>query len=127
MNNSKSRTEEIKAKSQIRRARVNNPIRNNKPYTTKENKLIWTKYHLGMHPETIALSLGRTEKGIYNQITTLKKSLKPKTRVNPEVKINVEKVIKKKKKSAINNNMLIGYSALLSGFILGVLVTAYIA
>ena len=127
MNKSKSRTEEIKDKSQIRRARVNNPIRNNKPYTAKENKLIWTKYHLGMHPETIALSLGRTEKGIYNQITTLKKSLKPKTRVNPEVKINVEKVIKKKKKSAINNNMLIGYSALLSGFILGVLVTAYIA
>ena len=127
MNKSKSKTEEIKAKSQIRRARVNNPIRNNKPYTAKENKLIWTKYHLGMHPETIALSLGRTEKGIYNQITTLKKSLKPKTRVNPEVKVNVEKVVKNKKKNVKSNDMLIGYSALLSGFILGVLVTAYIA
>ena len=100
-----------------------NNTRNNKPYTARENKLIWDKYHKGMHPETIAIQLSRTEKGIYNQITTLKKSLKPRKRINPEVK--VEKVVKAKGKVK-SSNMLIGYSALITGFILGFLVAAYI-
>jgi len=120
---------------------IKSRTRNNKPYTARENKLIWDKYHNGMHPETIAIQLSRTEKGIYNQITTLKKTLKPRPRMPerdvipsprdwPEVN-EIIKVVKRKekvtKKNVISNSILIGYSALITGFILGVLVTAYIA
>ena len=54
----------------------------------------------------------------------------PTPRDWPEVN-NLIEVIKEKEiikeKSVISNNILICYSALLTGFILGVLVTAYIA
>lgn len=59
--------------------------RNNKPYSVKESKVIWNAYHNGEHPKVIAIKMERTEKGIYNQLTVLKKTLKPRPRMPAKV------------------------------------------
>jgi len=111
--------------------------RKNKPYTARESKIIWNEYHKGMHPETIAIKLDRTEKGIYNQITTLKKTLKPRSRLNPDIVVKewdeVAKLVAKEKKTVIktvkSDKLIVGlthYCALATGLILGILVGVYL-
>jgi len=128
---------------------MNNPTRNNKPYTTKENKLIWSAYHNGEHPAVIALRMSRTEKGIYNQITTLKKTLKPRPRLPPKAKatsdwetivriIEDEKKLEKKTKRKLierkprepkKDNISIGLTyvcAVAVGVLAGLLIATYL-
>ena len=109
--------------------------RKNKPYTARENKIIWNEYHKGMHPETIALKLDRTVKGIYNQLTILRKTLKPRNRLNTVTKEwgGVGKLVAKEKKTVIKtvkpDKLIVGlthYCTLITGLILGALIGMYL-